>query len=100
MTEMREAQKRPKSATDSRSHALPHFTPAERAARGEAQRAEARHCAHGERDLGRIGAILSICSKTRREPVCRSFSRSATGASWSRRFAAGGASKPTRARAR
>ena len=65
---------------------LPHFTPAERAARGKAARGELPRSAHAawepapDRRRSR-----SISSRSRRRRVCRSSARSGTGACSSRR---------------
>jgi hypothetical protein len=62
-------------------HEVPHFTPAERAARGKAERAEVPRSAHAEREPPPpIGGIRSTCVRSRRRRACRSSSRSGTGA--------------------
>ncbi|HVR13147.1 MAG TPA: DUF2252 domain-containing protein, partial [Gaiellaceae bacterium] len=50
MTDVTTARKRPKPATAGKSkvHAVPHFTPAERVARGKAERAEVPRSTHAE----------------------------------------------------
>ena len=50
MGHVSDARKRPKPATKSEPHAVPHFTPAERVARGKAERAEVPRSAHAEWD--------------------------------------------------
>ena len=69
----------------SRSSEVPHFTPAERAARGRAARSElpGRCTRAGSRH--RSVETRSASSSSRRRPGCRSSSRSATGACSSRR---------------
>ena len=51
MTDVSAAQKRPKRPrTDSQAHVVPHFTPAERVARGKAERAEVPRSTHADWD--------------------------------------------------
>ena len=51
MTDVSTAQKRPKRAsTESKAHVVPHFTPAERVARGKAERAEVPRSTHADWD--------------------------------------------------
>ncbi len=51
MTDVSTAQKRPKRAsTGSKAHVVPHFTPAERVARGKAERAEVPRSTHADWD--------------------------------------------------
>jgi uncharacterized protein (DUF2252 family) len=48
MAHVSDTRKRPKPAARSKPHAVPHFTPAERVARGKAERAEVPRSAHAE----------------------------------------------------
>ena len=91
-----EAPVRKRAKRQARPKAIPHPTPAERAAMGKAARAVApRDRARRVGAGGRSALIRSSCWRSRRRPGCRSWCRSATGGCWCRRSRSS-AARPTR----
>ena len=75
----------PQGKSSPRPKAVAHFTPAERAARGKAARAELPRSAHGAWEPAPSAVIRSTSSRSRRRRVCPSSARSATDACSCRR---------------
>ena len=79
------AEKAPVRSSSSRAARVEHFTPAERAARGKAARAEVPRSSHAEWEPPPHRPDPVALLEEQAQTACPSWCRSATGGCWSRR---------------